>query len=90
MEQLKKLFNYFEKENVLILKSSDFFSDTGQELMRIFNFLEIDSSYKLENIQAVNYFGEYSGMSEDVHNWLIDYFKPYNNELFSLLGWESF
>jgi hypothetical protein len=84
-EQLQRWFTYFPCEQFLIIKSEDFFDYPKQMTNQVSEFLELPPYEDIE-YKKYNYFGQYSDMSEDIRNQLVDYFKPYNQRLYTLLG----
>jgi hypothetical protein len=83
-EQLKTWFNVFDKKQIHITSTENLSSNPNQTFSEIFNFLEIQD-YKLEKLENKRQ-GNYLPMSIDVRRKLLNYFKPYNEELFELIG----
>jgi hypothetical protein len=83
VEQIKNWLDYFPKEQLLIIKTEDFYAHTGQVFSEVFNFLDISESASKE--YELNYVDEYSQMPPEIELKLTDYFKPYNQELSDLL-----
>lgn len=84
VDQLKHWLKVFPREQFLFIKSEDFFADPSSSFKRTLRFLgipEIDlADYKKQNA------GTYSGMSQEVRRKLREYFRPYNERLYDLLG----
>lgn len=84
-EQLKVWFRYFRREQFLILKSEDMFTMPQETMNKVFDFLTLPFHHSTE-FKKYNYHGEYSDMPESIRKQLDEYFEPYNNELYELLG----
>lgn len=84
-EQLKRWFQYFKREQMLILKSEDLFRDPGQVTSQVFGFLGLDVCKEIQ-YEKHNYFGGYSNMPANARARLAEHFSPYNQELYNLLG----
>ncbi len=84
LNQIKFWFRYFPKEQILILKSEDFFDHPPDILKKIFKFLEIPNwrLFKYNKWKKANY----QKMDDKTRNWLINYYKPYNKRLYEFLG----
>ncbi len=81
---LENWFNYFPKENFLILLTEELESNPDQTFEKIFKFLDIPS-FKISNLSKQNV-GSYSHMSHKTRESLITLFKPYNERLEKLLN----
>lgn len=84
-EQLKNWFNLFDKQQLLILKSEDFFSNPGKIFKQVLDFLNLPNwepkQYKQYNSNS------YPKMIEPTtRKHLVEYFKPHNQRLYQLLG----
>lgn len=83
VNQLTIWMNYFPKSQFLILRTEDLDDNPNVFMNQIFKFLEIPA-YEIRNLQKVNV-GEYKSMNPATRKMLIDYFKPYNDQLNRLL-----
>lgn len=82
-EQLLRWFNFFCKENILILQSENFYSNTSNVVNKVFEFLSLPSvNLKLDKVYNNL---RYKSMKPTTREYLIDYFKPYNEKLYKLL-----
>jgi hypothetical protein len=89
IDQLLVWSSYFQREQMLILKSEDLFNDTTNILERTLDFLEIShwapETYSIPNKR------EYTGMSPHIRQRLYEYYKPHNQRLYEYLavdlGW---
>jgi hypothetical protein len=86
VEFLKAWTAVFPQEQILILKSEDFYENPAQVLTQIFQFLNLPdyslSEYKPYNARS------YPEVDDRILNILKNYFKPYNQALEKLLGRE--
>ena len=84
VDQLKNWMRFFSREQMLILKSEDFYRDPGAVMSRLQAFL------KLPSLQMGNYgryyYHPYSELGAAMRTYLIDYFRPHNKELCEYLG----
>ena len=84
IEFIKNWLDFFPKEQLLILKSEDFYADAAATVQQVLGFLELPE-YQLSEYQNANP-GVYQRVDESVRDCLSDYFKPYNQELEEYLG----
>jgi len=84
IEQIVRWYALFPKEQILVIRSEDFFSDPEQCFNITQEFLGLPrhhlSTYKTFNI------GAQSTMSKDTRAKLVEYFMPYNRKLYEYLG----
>lgn len=83
-DQLMRWFGHFPRDCFLILKSEDFFNDPVPIYLEVLDFLGL-KEYTPSKLKRWNE-GKYSQMSADTRSHLIQYFKPYNERLYNLLG----
>ena len=83
VEQLLPWFELFPKNQILIISSEELASNTKNVMSEIFKFLNLPD-YKIPNIEKVNV-SKYSKMNPDTRKILINFFKPYNEQLFKFL-----
>ena len=90
-EQLKRWFEFFPKEQFLILKSEDLYSNPTNTYHKTLDFLGLQK-FDLDSFKAHRQ-RKYSGISDKTRKMLYDYFKPYNEQLYQLIGqnfeWEK-
>ncbi len=91
IDQVRNWFQSFPREQILILKSEDFFNHPPREFQRVLTFLGLPE-WKLNNYDIFN-LGSYEGMDPKMEDRLRTYFLPYNRELYEYIGenfnWES-
>ena len=83
VDQLKRWFEYFPREQFLILKSEDFYSKTSEVYQQVLDFLGL-SKFELNSFKA-HRMRKYSTISANTREKLTDYFRPYNEQLYQLL-----
>ena len=91
VDQLKRWFEYFPREQFLILKSEDFYSKTSEVYNQVLDFLNL-SKFELNSFKAYR-MTKHSSICSETRKKLTDYFSPYNKQLYELLdrnfGWEE-
>jgi len=89
IDQIVRWEKYFSKEQILVLSSEDFYSNSNKICNEVFNFLNLPN-YNLKKVKAYNK-GSNKSMNEDTRKELAEYFKPHNKKLFNFLkrdfGW---
>ncbi|MBD1886989.1 Wzt carbohydrate-binding domain-containing protein [Microcoleus vaginatus] len=83
VEQIKNWLDYFPREQLLILKTEDFYENTGKVFSEVLNFLNISASAIKE--YEINHVAHYSQMPPEMEQELTNYFKAYNQQLSDLL-----
>ena len=82
---------YFDKENFFIFSTEELQNNPNKIVNEVFSFLELEK-YDIVNLKKLNT-GKYEEMKLETRNYLIEYFKPYNEKLFNLIGktfdWEK-
>jgi hypothetical protein len=84
LEFIKEWMAVFPREQILILKSEDFYENPDRVLTQIFQFLGLPD-YSLPEYKPYNA-RSYPEVDDNIQNTLRDYFKPYNQALEDLLG----
>jgi hypothetical protein len=88
VDQLLRWAEFFPKEQLLVLKSEDFFESPNETLKRAFDFLglpqwEPAASKPGKKRNAGSY---EEGMDPATRRWLEEYFEPHNRRLYDYLG----
>ena len=90
--QLKRWLALFPKEQFLILKSEDFYSNTAAAMNQVFDFLGLPQHYHRDysgNSPSKKYnSGSYDSISDDLRHTLSEFFRPHNQKLEELLSME--
>jgi hypothetical protein len=93
VDQLLRWFEFFSKEQMLILKSEDFFERPVETLKVVLTFLDLpDWQPEASDLQQRRHSGTYSQkMDPATRRRLEAYFEPYNQRLYEYLdvdfGW---
>lgn len=85
-EQLKRYLTYFDRSQLYILESSRFYGDTRGALTDICSFLGIDAPPQELDLSRRNVGKLEKRVPPGLEQYLDDYFRPYNQELYDLLG----
>jgi hypothetical protein len=90
-EQLENWYKIFSKDQILIIKSEEFATETNKIMNNIFDFLELPQ-YNIPDNSKKNKI-HYEPMKKETRDDLIEFFRPYNEKLYSLVGrnfnWEN-
>jgi hypothetical protein len=81
---IKEWLKYFSREQILFLTTDELKSDLDGSLQKIFNFLNIPNQSILD-LEKKNV-GKYEKMNSKTREKLIEYYRPYNLELETLLN----
>ena len=79
IEFIKNWRTFFPPEQLLILKSEDFYAGAAATLKQVLEFLDLPE-YQLSEYQNANP-GSYPPVNQSIRDWLRDYFRPYNQQL---------
>ena len=85
VEQLKRWYKYFPKEQIMVIQSERFFKDTNTVFNEVLQFIGANP-HKVHNPKAYNRYPYKQPINPETREKLIEYFKPYNEELFKLIG----
>ncbi len=85
-EQLERYFKYFSREQILIMESEEFFSKPNMCIRRVFEFVGVDPEYKVDNIMPRNVANNRIEVEPDVYEYLNNFFKYHNQELYEMIG----
>lgn len=80
--QLQNWFKYFPKEQFLILKSEDFYSNPQKIYDQVLTFLNLPS-FQLKNYKQYK-IRKYSNMKPETRKKLETFFRSYNEQLYTL------
>jgi len=83
-EQLVRWLKWFPREQIMIVKSEDFYSDPDEKYNDVLRFLGLPEHH-LEEYEVVLK-GEYPPMNDETRKQLSDFFKQPNEELYELIG----
>lgn len=84
IEQLKRWYEFFPKEQILILSSEDFYNNPAETLKQIFSFLNLPDYNILisRKYQSV----PYPAMDSELRGKICTYFRPHNERLYQYIG----
>jgi hypothetical protein len=85
-EQLERYFSYFPRQQMLIIRSEDFFVAPHKTLREVFEFLRVDADFTVKDLTPRNVGKSKSTVPADVREYLNSYFRPHNQALYDLLG----
>jgi len=85
-EQLDRYLHLFDKQQLLLIKSEDFFSNPGQVLAKACRFLNINNKYEFANLKPRNIGYNKHSVEDSVRDYLIQYYRPHNQRLCNLLN----
>ena len=82
-DQLENWFKHYDRENFLIL-TTEYLRESPQKVLdQVFDFLGV-SPLQVEDLKDRNV-GSYKEMNKNTRKFLIEYFKPHNEQLSKLL-----
>jgi len=85
---LSRFWEYFDKNQLLIIQSEKLFQDTAGSLAEIFQFLGLEDCCRIEDISVRN-IGRYpKHVPPEVVDYLDSYFKEYNLALYKEIDQE--
>tara|TARA_B000000460_G_scaffold142863_1_gene100817 strand:+ start:498 stop:1418 length:921 start_codon:yes stop_codon:yes gene_type:complete len=83
-KQLKFWFKKFPRKNIFLTSSEELATNTDKTVSEIFEFLEVPEQ-KISDLTKQNKI-KYPKMKDSTREILINFFKPYNEELFGMIG----
>jgi hypothetical protein len=90
-EQVDRYLQYFPMQQILLLRSEEFFSDPHETLRQVFDFVGVDAGYKVGDVAPRNIGRSKSEIPGAVNDYLNEYFRPHNQALYELtkinFGW---
>ncbi len=84
VDQLKIWQRLYPKEQMLILRSEDYFANPAVTANRVFAFLDL-CSWETKDCRMYEH-ASYPEMAESTRKKLATYFQPHNERLYQLLG----
>jgi hypothetical protein len=85
-EQLERYLKYFPRQQLLVVRSEDFFTDASVTLKRVFEFVEVDSRFHVKDLTPRNAGKKKGPVPAEVYEYLNSYFRPHNKALYELVG----
>lgn len=83
-EQIERWLNYFDKNQMLFIKSEDFFENPQKELKRVFDFFKIDN-IQINDLEP-KLKGNYNNLTKSFYDQLAEFFKKNNSKLTTIIG----
>jgi hypothetical protein len=84
VDQVKVLMNLFKKEQILILKSEDFYATPEKIMDRVWRFLRLPY-HEIAQYKRLNR-SSYPKMEPELRRQLNEYFSSHNERLYNYLG----
>ncbi|QIR37171.1 sulfotransferase family protein [Tolypothrix sp. PCC 7910] len=81
---IKQWLNIFPKEQILIIKSEDLYNNPSVTMKQVYDFLKLPH-FQLSEYRNSNP-GSYPPISNELRSQLVDFFRPYNQQLEEYLG----
>jgi hypothetical protein len=85
-EQIERYLDLFSWQRILILSSEDLFSQPDASLRRVFDFVEVDTEFKVKKLRSRNVTRIVGEVDPYVYDYLNTYFLPHNQALYELVG----
>lgn len=85
LQQIERYENFFPKESILLINSSEFFENPASVMQKVFVFMGVDKNFKPQDLRAKNS-GSYKDVNEDVIHFLQTKFEQSNKGLASKYG----
>lgn len=87
IDQIKVFEKYFDKDQILILKSEDLFKNPQKLVDQAYRFLNLPP-YHIRNFEMNNQ-RNHKPMNASTRDFLVKYFRPPNQRLYEHLGIDS-
>jgi len=84
--QLKRYLKFFPMGSILVINSEDLFTQPDDTLRRVFQFVGVDTEFTINDLKPRNVRSNRNKIDPDVYEYLEDYFRPHNQELYKLIG----
>jgi hypothetical protein len=84
-EQLENVLRFFPREQLLVLASEELFARPAETVARIFAFLGLRACDV--DVSARRAAGQYPPAPAAVRGQLAEFFRPHNERLYELFGW---
>lgn len=83
-DQLENIYKYYDRDDVLVVGSEEFFSNTVEVFWKVCDFVGLDRSVPIDTKPKNT--GEYDESDSDLVKEMYRYYRPHNERLFSLVG----
>jgi hypothetical protein len=81
---VKPWFDLFSQEQILLMKSEEFFADTTAAMSKVHEFLGVPDVEMVKMARHKSF--PYPKMEQSMRQRLVEYFEPYNQALYNYLG----
>ena len=85
-EQLERYYKLFPSENILVIGSEKFFENPTETLKEVYLFLGVDPNIEISDLSPKQVGFNREPVDAAVDDYLNDYYKPFNQELFDYIG----
>ncbi len=85
LDQIKRYLEYFAREQILVLNSEEFFSNPGNVLQKVFEFVGVGTDFNVPDLKSRNVAKNKIDVAPEVYDYLDSYFESHNEALFSFL-----
>ena len=85
-DQIERYLNHFSRKQILIIDSEKLSTDTNNTLKKVFEFLDVDTKFSINNLTKYNVASNKIKVDPEVYKYLNNYFRPHNEELYKLIG----
>jgi hypothetical protein len=86
-DQLRHLYRFFSPDQVLVLRSEALFTDTQQQLSRVWDHIGV-SQISLAGLGRLKATNSAPDIDPELRHQLMEYYRPWNDQLQELLGVE--
>lgn len=83
--QIENWLKYFPREQILVIKSEDFYANPQPHFKKAIEFLNL-KAWEPEKFKVFNSGGGYEKIDDELRKRLVEYFKPHNEKLYQLIG----
>ena len=92
-QQITRFLDHFPMRQILALSSEEFFREPGKILRLVFEFVGVETGFKVRDLKPRNVASNKGVVDADVYRYLDRYFAPHNQTLYKLIrksfGWEN-
>ena len=81
LEQVRSYLNLFDPRQVLVLEAEDLFARPQTALGDVYRFLGVDSNFVPRDLRRRNKAKYSEKVPEATYKYLVDYFRPHNEQL---------
>jgi hypothetical protein len=84
VDQVQRWFERFPQEQILVLKSEEFYGKTPLVMSQVYDFLGVPEMQTMKLGRHKSF--PYPKMEQGVRARLVEFFKPHNQKLYEFLG----